>query len=331
MIITTDALNRTIKEGSDNLFLIYGEEDYFIEMAVNSIKKKYLTAGFEQMDSVKLDFGGKALNLERISENIELPPWSSLKRVVEIVNFDFDKEATEKIPQIISNIPESTLLLFVTDKIDKRKKKLFDAFDKNGVMCEVKHLEENVLMNYIKKGFSRAELTIDYEAGESIISRYDSSMRRIEAAIRRITLYCQATETKNIDYNIVDELCEPDIHANIFKIVDAVGDGDAGKALVLLDNLIKLKEPLPKIRFMIARHMRELIAAKELKNKALMVKRTGVRDFNAAKLIRQSSNYSIDRLLKLYNLCFRNDYDLKHGMADERASLESFIVLASGK
>ena len=331
MIITTDVLNKTIKEGSDNLFLIYGEEDYFIEMAVNSIRKKYLTAGFEQMDSVKLDFGGKALNLERISENIELPPWSSPKRVVEIVNFDFDKDSTEKLPDIISNVPESTLLLFVTDKVDKRKKKLYDAFAKHGVVCEVKYLEENVLMNYIKKGFSRSELTIDYDASESIISRYDSSMRRIEAAIRRITLYCQATDTKNIDINVVDELCEPDIHSNIFKIIDAIGDGDAGKALVLLDSLIKLKEPLPKIRFMISRHMRELICAKELKNKALLVKRAGIRDFNASKLIRQSSNYSMDRLLKLYNLCFRNDYDLKHGMADERASLESFIVLASGK
>ena len=331
MILNTGELNKTIKEGNDNLFLIYGEEDYFIEMAVITIKKKYLTAGFEQMDYVKLDFGGKALNLEKITENIELPPWSSLKRVVEIVNFEFDKDSTEKLPEIISHIPESTLLLFVTEKIDKRKKKLFDAFAKLGVVCEVNHLEENVLMNYLKKGFGKAELTIDYEAGESIISRYDSSMRRIEAAIRRITLYCQATETKNVNFDIVDELCEPDIHSSIFKIIDAIGDGDAGKALVLLDSLIKLKEPLPKIRFMISRHMRELICAKELKNKAVLAKRANVRDFNAAKLIRQSSNYSMDRLLKLYNLCYRNDYDLKHGMADERASIESFIVLASGK
>ena len=331
MIITTDVLNKTIKEGNDNLFLIYGEEDYFIQMAVNSIRRKYLTSGFEQMDSVKLDFGGKALNLERITENIELPPWSSPKRVVEIVNFDFDKESTEKIPDIISRIPESTLLLFVTDKVDKRKKKLYDAFVKHGVVCEVKYLDENILMNYIRKGFSKSGLTIDNEAAESIISRYDSSMRRIEASIRRISLYCEATNTGNIDINVVDELCEPDIHADIFKIIDAVGEGDAARALVLLDSLIKLKEPLPRIRFMIARHMRELICAKELRNKAVLVKRTGTRDFVAAKLIRQSSNYSMDRLIKLYELCYRNDYDLKHGMADERASLESFIVLASGK
>ena len=85
MVITTDVLNKTIKEGSDNLFLIYGDEDYFIEMAVNSIKKKYLTKGFEQMDSVKIDFGGKALNIEKITENIELPPWASLKRTLRMI------------------------------------------------------------------------------------------------------------------------------------------------------------------------------------------------------------------------------------------------------
>ncbi len=40
MIITTDVLNKRIKEADDNLFLIYGEEDFFIELAVNSIRRK---------------------------------------------------------------------------------------------------------------------------------------------------------------------------------------------------------------------------------------------------------------------------------------------------
>lgn len=331
MIITTDVLNKRIKEADDNLFLIYGEEDFFIELAVNSIKRKYLTKGFEQMDSIKLDFGGKSVIPDRIVENIELPSWSSPKRVVEVVNFDFDKDASEKMPDIISKVPEGTVLLFVTDKFDKRKKKLFDAFTKNGIVCEVKYLDEAVLTRYIKGNFGKQELTIDADASESIISRYDSSMRRIDSAIKRITMYCQATSTKNITFDVVEELCEPDVHADIFKITDAVGEGDAAKALVLLDNLIKLKEPLPRIRFMIARHFRELICAKELGNKGALMKRMGSRGFIADKLLSQSRNFRMDKLLKLYSLCYQNDYDLKHGTVDERASLESFIVLASGK
>ena len=331
MIITTDTLNKQIKDGDDNLFLLYGEEDFFIELAVNSIKRKYLTKGFEQMDLTRLDFGGKAVIPDKVTENIELPPWASSRRVVEIINFDFDKDASEKLPAVISKVPESTVLLFVTDKGDKRKKKLFDAFTKHGVVCEVKYLEESRLTKFINGNFAKNGLSIDPDACESIISRYDSSMRRIDSAIKRISMYCSATDTKNITLGTVDELCEPDVHADIFKIMDAVGEGRADEALVLLDNLIKLKEPLPKIRFMIARHFRELICAKELGNKGALMSRMGARGFIADKLISQSRNFRMDKLIKLYRLCYQNDYDLKHGNVDERASLESFIVLASGK
>ena len=331
MIVQTNELNKRIKENDDNLFLLYGEEDFFIERAVMAIKSKYLAPGFETMDCIKLDFNGRSVVVDKISENVELPPWASSKRIVEIVNFDFDKDASEKIIKVLENVPESTLLLFVSSKFDKRKKKLYDAFSKNGVVCEVTYLDEALLKKYIVSGFKRSDITIDNESLESMISRFNSSMRKIDQAIRRIALYCASTNTGNVDIKIVDELCEPDVYGDIFKIMDAVGMGDASLALILLDNLIKMKEPLPRIRFMIARHFREMICAKELGNRNALMSRIGARSFVADKLIRQSNNFTMSKLLQLYKLCYKNDYDIKHGEADERASLESFIVLASGK
>ncbi len=331
MILKTGELSKRIKENEDNLFLIYGEEDFFIERAVNSIKHKYLSKGFETMDYIKLDFNGKSVNVDTIVENIELPPWASSKRIVEVVNFDFDKDSSEKMPGVLSRVPESTLLLFVNTKFDKRKKKLFDTFSKEGVVCEVTYLEESVLNKFISQTFSKSGITIDAEASDSMISRFNSSMRRIDSAIKRISVYCESEGITRVDIKVVDELCEPDVYGDIFKIMDAVGMGDASLALILLDNLIKMKEPLPRIRFMIARHFREMICAKELGNKNAIMNRLGSRSFVADKLLRQSRNFSMSKLLQLYKLCYKNDYDLKHGEADERASVESFIVLASGK
>ena len=331
MIIKTGELGKRIKENEDNLFLIYGEEDFFIERAVNSIKHKYLASGFETMDYIKLDFNGKSVVVDTVVENIELPPWASSKRIVEVVNFDFDKEAAEKITDVLGNIPDSTLLMFVTSKFDKRKKKLFDAFTKQGVVCEVTYLEGGMLTKYITQTFGKSGITIDADACDSMISRFNSSMRRIDSAVKRIAVYCESESISNVNMALVDELCEPDVYGDIFKIMDAVGMGDASLALILLDNLIKMKEPLPRIRFMIARHFREMICAKELGNKNAVMNRLGSRSFVADKLIRQSRNFTMNKLLQLYKLCYKNDYDLKHGEADERASLESFIVLASGK
>ena len=49
MLIKSNEIARRIKENEDNLFLLYGEEDYVIDRHIQSIKKKYLDPGFIQM------------------------------------------------------------------------------------------------------------------------------------------------------------------------------------------------------------------------------------------------------------------------------------------
>ncbi|MCQ2515654.1 MAG: DNA polymerase III subunit delta [Saccharofermentans sp.] len=331
MIVTLSNLAKRIKSFDDRCFLLYGKEDFYIEKAAASIKTKYLTQGFESMDYIKLDYGGKSVDLEKVAENIELPAWSSLKRVVEVCNFDYEKLDADKTIKLINSIPDSTVVVFRTISIDKRKKKLFEAFDKNGIVSEIDYLDEEKLSRYIVSGFGKAGLTIDGDATESIISRYDSSMRNIDSAVKRISIYASASGINNIDMNIVDELCIPDINGNIFKMMDAVGDGQVNDALIYLDNLIKLKEPVTKIRFMIAKHFRELICAKDTGNSSVLAKRLGLRPFQADKLIRQSKRFSMQKLLKLYELCYLYDVDIKTGKAEERTSLEMFFILATGR
>jgi len=331
MIVTLAELSKRIKTSEDRCVLLYGNEDYFIERAAFSVKAKYISQGFESMDYVKLDFGGKAVDLEKLSENIELPAWSSLKRVVDVCNFEYDKFDADKTISILNLIPDTTVVIFRTTSIDKRKKKLFEAFDKNGIVCEINYLDEEKLSKFIVSGFGKSGITIDSDATESIISRYDSSMRNIDSAVKRITVYASASGISHINMDVVDELCIPDINGNIFKMMDAVGDGQVKDALYYLDNLIKLKEPVTKIRFMIAKHFRELICAKDTGNSSVLAKKLGLRPFQAEKLIRQSKRFSMQKLLKLYELCYLYDVDIKTGKAEERTSLEMFFILATAR
>lgn len=331
MIVTLAELAKRIKAEDDRCFLLYGKEDFYIEKASASIKTKYITPGFESMDYIKLDFGGKSVDLEKLTENIELPAWSSIKRVVEVCNFEYDKFDVDKTISVINSIPESTVVIFRTESIDKRKKKLYEAFNSNGIVSEIDYLDEEKLTKYIVSGFGKSGITIDRDSCESIISRYDSSMRSIDSAVKRISVYASASDIKNVDMNVVDDLCIPDINGNIFKMMDAVGDGQVKDALFYLDNLIKLKEPVTKIRFMIAKHFRELICAKDTNNSSVLAKRLGLRPFQADKLIRQSKRFSMQKLLKLYELCYLYDVDIKTGKSEVRTSLEMFFILATGR
>ena len=74
-IISFDNLKTLISEKKlKSILLLSGEEDYYCEYAVNAIKKQYLAEGSEQMDFVKLNFESKNFDLDKIDENVMLPP-----------------------------------------------------------------------------------------------------------------------------------------------------------------------------------------------------------------------------------------------------------------
>lgn len=328
--IDTKALGAAIKndDGSNRVYLITGDEDFFVEMSVNSIKKKFIAEGSETMDYVKLDFGGKVIDIDKVADNIAIPPWLSTKRIVHVNNCTFDSKDTEKAENLINNIPSCGILIFTIKDIDKRKKKLVSAFKNNGIMANVDYLDAASLTNWIRRKLGQNNINIDNESCESIISRCDKSMRNISAEVSKLQLYCEGLGITDIKESIVEEVCPPDMQGNIFKIMDYVGQGDPASALLQLNNLISLKEPPIRIRVMLTRHFRQLICAKELGDARETTSRLKIQDFQARKLISQSQRFSMDRLIKLYNMCANADLEIKTGKANDRQALETFVVYA---
>lgn len=329
--IDTKALGAAIKndDGSNRVYLITGEEDFFVEMSVASLKKKFIAEGSESMDYVKLDFGGKAIDVDKVQENISISPWLSTKRVVHVNNCTFDAKDPDKLEALISGVPSCGVLVFTVKDIDKRKKKLVSAFKANGIMASVDYMDGDQLTGWIRKRLGASNITIETTACESIISRCDKSMRLITSEVAKLTLYCQGANISNIDEDVVELVCPPDMQGNIFKIMDAVGQGNAADALLQLNNLINLKEPPIRIRVMLTRHFRQLICAKEIGDARELASRIRLQDFQTRKLISQASRFSMDRLINLYNMCASNDLDVKTGKANDRQALETFVVFAS--
>ncbi|MCR5528544.1 MAG: DNA polymerase III subunit delta [Saccharofermentans sp.] len=316
--------------GDLKLILIFGEEDFFIEKEMEIIKKKYLSEGAEQMDYVKFDMAGKEPDIEKIRENLELPSWLSSKRIVVVADFSIPSD-TDEFVSLLASVPNGSLLVFTASKVDKRKKSVMTAFSKNGVIAELNYLEDEKSVKWISHVLSKSSITIDEEAATSIVSRCDKSMRLISSETNKILLYCTGTNTGHVDIGLVEQICPPDIGGSVFNITDAVGQKDARTALDILNNLLMMKEPTQRIRFMLMRHLKHLICAKELGNQSEIASRLKVQPFVAKKLVSQSSRFNMDALIMLFNECSREDSEIKHGNLDDRKSLESFIVMACGR
>ena len=334
-IVSFDNLKTLISEKNlKNLLLLSGEEDYYCEYAVNNIKKAYLAEGSEQMDFVKLNFESKNFDLDKVDENVMLPPWMSEKRIVVVRNSgifsaaDPKKDMAERFEEFVKTIPDSTLLIFWDDKIDKRKKQLFNVFEKNGYCCDCPILKDYDIEEKLRANLRRSNITIDSDASDSLINRTDKSMRAIASEMNKIVLYCREKGITNVDYNVIDTLCAPDISGKIFDILDGISEGNSSKVLLTLDNLIMQKEPVERIKYSLANHIRQLICAKELKSESKIVERLGAKPYTAKKLARQAPKFETDKLLYLLSVCAKTEYEGRLGKLDGRQSLEIILVLA---
>lgn len=314
------------------LVLLYGTEDYMIDGAVSMLKKACLGEGAEDMDYAVIDTRtGDKFDMAKLEELISMPPWMSPRRLVIVKQSGLPgRELSDKELEILKDIPSSAVVVFFEETADSRKK-AFKAFLQYGTVASMSGFEEDELTGWISNRFSKEHLRIGYEAANSMSSRCSGNMMELVNEINKVALYCQSKNYTEVTPDIVELCCPPDLSGQIFDIMDACGSGDARIALGTLDKLITNKEPLARIRVSIINHIKALIMAKEAGNADLLVKRTGMHEFRAKKLVSQAGNFQMKRLIDLYLAASDSDSDFKHGLIDERYSLEIILVKASAR
>jgi len=314
------------------LVLLYGTENYMIDGAVSMLKKACLGEGAEDMDYAAIDTRtGDKFDMSKLEELISMPPWMSPKRLIVVKQSGLpNRELSDKDLEILKNIPSSTVVVFFEETVDSRKKS-FKAFLQYGTVASMSGFEEDELTGWISNRFGKENIRIGFEAANSMASRCSNNMMELVNEINKVTLYCQNKGYTEVTPDIVELCCPPDLSGKIFDIMDACGSGDARIALGTLDKLIANKEPLVRIRASIVNHIKALIMAKEAGNAGVLVDRTGMNDFRAKKLCQQARNFDMKELIKLYLAAADSDSEFKHGLIDERYSIEIILVKASAK
>lgn len=311
------------------LILLYGEEQYLIDGALKTAKKKFISDGGDTVDFSLIDTrSDDDFSFAKLEEMTSMPPWMSSRRLVVVRQSGvMGKDIDEKDIEILKNIPSSSVVIFVEDTADA-KRKIFKAFVQYGTVVQMSEMEEDDISTIVAKMFSRYNLSIDSSATMSLISRCGSDMLCISGEIAKIALYCQNAGFTRVDEAIIEDCCPPDLSGRIFDIMDACGSREPAKALGALNNLILTREPVITIRVQVLNHLKRLIMAKEAGDARRLASETGIKDFYAGKLVNQARSFSLSRLITTYLAACASDSDVKHGLIDERHALEIILVKA---
>jgi len=150
-------------------------------------------------------------------------------------------------------------LVMIGEKLGAREK-LLAAVNKAGEVHDFKQPTGKALVRWAVGYAKQQGLELPEDVAEELVSRCSDEKVRASREVEKLALYADGSAT----LEDVEALCQPDLQSNIFRFVDALGVGDRGKALQLLEALIGTGEPALRILFMIRRQFRLLARARSL-------------------------------------------------------------------
>lgn len=320
-----ERLIQDLKEGIyKNVYLLCGEETYLR----NQYKKRLRDALVVEGDTMNYSYyEGKEINPRSVIDLAETLPFFADRRVIMIENSGFFKNKCDEITDYISEIAETTCLIFVETEIDKRNR-LYKEVKKHGLIVEFSVQKEDTLMKWVLGILKKEGKNIARDTLQTFLAKTGNDMQIIKNELDKLIVYTNGRDV--ILSEDVEAVCITQTTNKIFEMINAVAEGKQKKALELYEDLLALKEPPMRILFLIARQFHQLYQVKLLSEEGLssgeIAKKAGIVPFAMKKYQAQAKSFSKEELRMAVEECVEAEEQVKTGKMGDRLAVELVIM-----
>lgn len=305
------------------VYLLYGEEVYLRKTYKGKLREA-ITAG-DDMNVLYLE--GKGIDFIKVRDFAQTMPFFAEYRLVILENTGLFGSAGEEWTEWIEKLPETSVLIFVEEKADKRSK-LYKTINKTGYACEMKKPSESELTRWILQILKKNGKQITQPACEALLMRAGDNMENLESELDK--LVCYTGTEQGITIQDVEAICTEQVTNQIFRMIDACAEGSQELALKLYYDMLALKEPSMRILYLIGRQFNQLLAVREMvserKGRDEIASGLKIMPFIAAKMMKQSRAFSIQQLREFVELCVKQEELVKTGYLDEKIAVEMTMI-----
>ena len=319
-----NTLKKHIKEDRfSQFYLLYGEEDYLRKMYKDDLKQAIIG------DDLTMNYNyyeGKSVDETGVIDVAQTLPFFNNKRLIIIENSNFFSVQNLLSDKLIS-LPESTHIIFVEEKVDKRTK-LYKQIKKLGTVTEFQGLNERNLRIWVATLLKKDKKKITENTMTYFLEKTGSNMVNILNEIEKLVSY--AYERDVITNEDVDAVCVEQTEGKIFQMIDAITVKNIENALDLYYDLLELKESPMSTLFLLSRQFKILIQIKELSklghSNQEIGKKAGINPYFVGKYITQARKLSMDTLKHNLTLCNDIEEDIKSGNQTDQLGVEVLII-----
>ena len=307
-----------------NVYLLYGEEAYL----KNQYRQKLLSALVPEGDTMNLHVYEDAdVSVKEIIDLAETMPFFATYRIIAVKDSGLFKKGGEELAEYLAGMPESTILIFTEQEVDKRSK-LFKAVKEKGRAVEFPVQDENTLQKWILGILKKEDKKITQQTLLLLLEKTGTDMANISSELEKLVCYTMGRDV--ITSEDVEAVCTTRVTSRIFEMVGAVAEKNQKKALELYYDLLTLKEPPMRILFLIARQFNLLLQVKELRRKGAdnrqIGEKVGLPPFIAGKYVTQAAGFQQEELRRAIEECVSAEEAVKTGQMNDVMSVEILIV-----
>ena len=338
--LTENELKSQIKSCKlNNLYLLYGEEKYLISHYTNKLIDVALDGTINDFNFKK--FKASDMSVDSLEEFIEVLPFLSSKKCVVVSDLEIEKfNVTEikKLKEIVSKIPETTVLIISQSNIEANTYKsskcnsFIKLIEKHGNAVNLKKLSRLSLEKQIINWAKKLNLNISQNSIEKLIEYCGDDLLNLRSELEKLSAF---VDNREITEDDIELLVSKKAEANVFDLTKSVSQNNYDRALKILHVLLEKKEEPVAILSLLASNYIDMYRVKVAKNSGVPTNQIAElfdykrKEFRLNLASKACDNYSVKDLRKYISFLKEIDLKLKSSKDDNKILLEELLVKIS--
>jgi len=215
---------------------ITGANDFARQQALRKLVANFI-AEHGDMAVERLD--GEEIAADRLRASVESLPFLSVRKLVVLREPSKQKAFVEKIGDILAAVAESTDLIIIEPKLDKRSA-YYKTLQKQTDFRDFPELEGSNLINWATTYATEQGGTLQAADARFLVDRLGANQRLLQSEIDKLVHM-----SPKITRAVIELHTEPTPQSTVFELLDAAFSGNPARALALYREQRALKvEPL---------------------------------------------------------------------------------------
>ncbi len=280
----TDISKYLSKDKSLPVFFLCGEDQYTIELAVETIEKTIIPLVLSDFDKEVIN-AEKSQNLRQVLDLAYSFPFGGGKKLLILKNFEKFNDKKE-LTNYLSNLPEFTILIIIQNGkiIDIGKEPYSILLDKK-FLFEARVAKGQELFDWIIKKAKAYGVNFTNDNAQSLVEIVGEDKSLLETQLEKFVDFLHGKS--EVTFEDIKKIASPTKEYSIFDLQDAVGKGDKPRAVKIAYNLLDAGVEIVVIINMLAKFVLTVAQISELI-------KSRINDNEAAKMAGVSWGYYIN-------------------------------------